>query len=224
MRRSRSAAGAQVVAIAAVVALALMLARPHPAQAETPAEFIASLGENAIDMLVDDALTDAERNSLFRDLMVERFDLPLMSRYVLGVHWRRASTEQRGEYSALFEKFIVRTYSSRLGNYGGQSFRVKKVREAGKDTVVATEIRGPGTPPVKVDWRVREKDGGYKVVDIIIEGVSMVITQRDEFSSVIRRSGGKLDTLLARLRESAAPERGSQVSQAETELDKRYSP
>ena len=224
MRRSRLLEGIQIAAGVAIVALTLSVARPHAAQADTPSQFIALLGDDAISMLVDDALSNAERIALFRDLMMERFDLPLISRYVLGVHWRRASTEQKNEYSSLFEAFIVRIYSSRLRTYGGQTLRLKSARVAGKDTIVTTEVRGPGTPLVRVDWRVRGDSGTYKVVDIIIEGASMVITQRDEFASVIRRSGGNLEGLLARLRANTAHGRGPQVSQADLVLAERQSP
>ncbi len=224
MRRSRLLEYVQIAAGVAIVAIALSVARPHMAQADTPSQFIASLGDNAISMLVDDALTNAERITLFRGLMVERFDLPLMSRYVLGVHWRRASAEQREEYAVLFEAFIVRIYSSRLGNYGGETLRVKSARAAGKDTIVTSEVRGPGTPSLKVDWRVRGDAGTYKVVDIIVEGASMVTMQRDEFASVIRRSGGNLEGLLARLRAITAPVGAQQVSQSDLDLAERQRP
>ena len=118
----------------------------------------------------------------------------------------------------------MRIYASRLGDYGGETLRVISARAAGNDTIVTTEVRGPDRPPLKVDWRVRGDAGTYKVVDIIIEGASMVITQRDEFASVIRRSGGNLDGLLARLRASTAPVSGQQVSQADLELAERQSP
>ena len=68
------------------------------------------------------------------------------------------------------------------------------------DTIVSTVILQRSGPPVNVDWRIRAGDDSYKVVDVIVEGVSMVITQRDEFSSVIRRSGGNVEGLLAKLR------------------------
>lgn len=221
MPKSTLLAKIRIGAGLALAALAFSLAQPHAARAETPTDFISTLGDAAIGMLADDALADAERIGLFRDLMVERFDLPLMSRFILGVHWRRASAEQRDEYSVLFEAFIVQIYSSRLGNYGGQTLRIKSTRTAGTDTVVSSEILGPGAPTVRVDWRVRGEAGNYKVVDIIIEGVSMVITQRDEFASVIRRSGGKLDGLLARLRATTSPGGGRQASEADIELTER---
>lgn len=216
MPKSRILVGVQFAAGVAIVALILSLARPHAAQAETPSQFITSLGDTAIEVLVDDTLTDAERVESFRGLMVERFDLPLISRYVLGLHWRRASAEQRDEYSVLFEAFLVRIYSSRLGTYGSETLLVKSARQGGKkDTIVSTDIGKKGGPLVEVNWRVRNTDHGYKVVDIIIEGISMVITQRDEFASVIRRSGGNLEGLLAKLRETTSPAGDRQLRQAQ---------
>ncbi len=224
MRKFRLLANIRIAAGVALTALALSLAHPPAAQAETPSEFISTLGDSAINMLVDDSLTEGERVDLFRSLMIERFDLPLMSRYILGIHWRRASAAQRDEYTVLFEAFIVQIYSSRLGNYGGQTLRIKKARVAGKDTVVSSEIGGADSPAVRVDWRVRGGNGDYKVVDIIIEGASMVITQRDEFASVIRRSGGNLEGLLARLRTTTSPPADQQISQADVDEAKRYTP
>lgn len=221
MRGLRLLARRRIAVGVAIAALALMLIQPPEARAETPSEFIAALGDNAISMLSDDALTKAERTDQFRSLMIEQFDLILMSRYILGVHWRRASAAQREEYAALFEAFIVQTYSSRLGNYGGQTMLIKTARTAGKDTVVTSIIQGPGAPTVRVDWRVRGNEGAYRVVDIIIEGASMVITQRDEFASVIRRSGGKLDGLLARLRATTSSSGDRPANEDEVELAKR---
>lgn len=179
----------------------LAVAPPATAQAETASEFVATLGDNAIRMLIEEGVDDGERIASFRELLLDGFDLPLISRFALGVHWRRASAEQRAEYTELFEKFLVQSYAARLGQYGGESLRVKAARNGGeKDTIVSTEIIQKGRPPVKVDWRVRNGGDRYKVVDVIVEGVSMVITQRDEFSSVIRRSGGNVEGLLAKLR------------------------
>ena len=223
MHKSRILKGIRFAALAAMVVLSFSAAHPAAAQDETPSQFIASLADNAISTLLDDGLTDAERITLFRGVMVERFDLPLISRFVLGVHWRRASSEQREEYSVLFEAFIVSIYSSPLGNYGGETLQIRLARAAGRDTIVITEIRGQGRPSVRVDWRVRGDDGAYKVVDVIIEGASMVVTQRDEFASVIRRSGGNLEGLLARLRATTATVSAQQVSQANLELVARRS-
>ena len=93
--------------------------------------------------MVDEGLTDEERIRKFHVLLVDRFDLRLIGRYVLGVHWRRASPEQRIEFSGLFEDYLVSIYASRLGQYGGESLSVKSPRSEGKDTIVTTEVHGP---------------------------------------------------------------------------------
>ncbi|MCH8182083.1 MAG: ABC transporter substrate-binding protein [Proteobacteria bacterium] len=189
---------------AGLVLMSFATALHAAAQAETPSEFVATLGDSAIRMLVEEGVSPDKRIANFRELLLEGFDVPLIGRFVLGIHWRRASPEQRTEYTDLFEKFLVQSYAARLGQYGGESLRVKATRAGGeKDTIVSTEILQRGRPPVKVDWRVRSGDASYKVVDVIVEGISMIITQRDEFSSVIRRSGGSVEGLLARLRERA---------------------
>ena len=72
------------------------------------------------------------------------------------------------------------------------------------DTVVRSEIVSPGFPEVRVDWRVRRTGGAYRIVDVTVEGVSLAITQRDEFAAVIRSNGGQVEGLLSALREETS--------------------
>ena len=204
MKKLGAFVGARAAGFALVVVFAAVVARPAAAQTETASEFIATLGDGAIQMLVAEGLTDAERIANFRGLLLEGFDVPLIGRFALGVHWRRANAEQRSEYIDLFRDFLVQVYASRLGQYGGETLRVESSRTEGRgDTIVGSVILQRGGPPVKVEWRVRVRGEKYKVVDVIVEGISMVITQRDEFASVISRSGGNLEGLLAKLREKS---------------------
>ena len=172
------------------------------ASVDGPGRFIASLGERAIKTLADTSAADSTRRIQFRTLFLEGFDVNALSRYAIGRYWRTASKSQRSEYQRLFTDFIVNTYASRFGQYSGEKFLVKGERKikGKKDTIVQSEIIRPQGAPVRVDWRVRERKSGYKVIDIIVEGVSMAITQREEFSTVIRRSGGKVDGLIAELK------------------------
>src|SRR6185295_10235996 len=93
----------------------------------------------------------------------------------------------------------VAAYSARLSNYSGEQFQVKDEVPAGDDTMVNSQIVRPSGPPVRVEWRVRKQsDGSLKIVDVVVEGVSMTITQRSEFASVMQQGGG-LAALNARL-------------------------
>jgi len=189
--------------LALVLAAAFSInAVAQQAQADTE-KFIASLGDRALQVLVVDSQSEAEREDAFRGLLSEGFDLRLISRYALGRYWRRATKEQRAEYAKLFEDFIVETYVARLSEYSGETLKVVGSRPDDQDTIVHSEIVRDGRPPIRVDWRVRNGDEQLKIIDVVVEGVSMLLTQRDEFASVIQRSGGNVEGLLARLREKS---------------------
>jgi phospholipid transport system substrate-binding protein len=166
------------------------------------AVFIADLGDRAIRTLSDTAVGDSSRRIQFRALFLEGFDVKALSRYAIGRYWRKADTDQRGEYQRLFTDFIVNTYAARFGQYSGERLVVIGERPIkGKDTIVKSNIVRPEGAPVRVDWRVRQRENGFKVIDIIVEGVSMAITQRDEFASVIRRNGGNVGGLIQELKD-----------------------
>jgi len=164
--------------------------------------FIKLLGNDAIQMLRDKNLSQSQRESEFRRLFVKGFDVDLISRFALGRFWREATETQRSEYQRLFEDFIVKSYVARLGQYSGETFAVKDAKSVDtNDDVVESVIERPNAPAVRVDWRVRHSSGDFKIVDVIVEGVSMVLTQRQEFASVIQNGGGSIDSLLQRLRQ-----------------------
>ncbi len=163
---------------------------------------ITSLAENAMQILRASDSSLEEREQIFRRLLRANFDLALIGRFVLGRHWRKASQEQRDDYQRLFGEFVVKTYSSLLGGYTDEEFRFGSARPIGKkgDVLVRTSIIRPDAPPVKTDWRVRTRDGQQRIIDVIIEGISMASTQREEFASVIKGQGmeGLLQALRAR--------------------------
>ena len=166
-------------------------------KADSAERFIEKLGEKAILLLNDKSLSKEENINQFRSLLNEGFDIKLISRYALGRYWRRASEDEKIKYQILFKEFIITTYSNRLSQFGGEKFIVKNSRKIEKnDYVVSSVIIPQKGPEIKVEWRVRNKDINFKIIDVIIEGVSMVITQRDEFSSIIQRSGGNISELL----------------------------
>lgn len=167
--------------------------------------FIQSLGDKALGVLDDDSLSKAERDSEFRALLQEGFDVRAIAAFCIKQYWRKASPEEREEYVGLFTDLIVQTYSARLGAvYSGEAFNVRNVVGDGKNgAMVKSEIvsGNTGSSPIRLDWRVRWPSENYKIVDVLVEGISMAITQRDEFVAVIQRNGGKLGPFLDTLRE-----------------------
>ena len=163
--------------------------------------FIASMGDRGINFLGNESMTQEAKTAEFRKLLNESFDMNTIGRFSLGNNWNKATTAEQQEYLKLFNNMIVKVYSKRFSDYKGQKFDVRSARPENKDTVVTSFIVPSDGPQVQVDWRVRNKGGSYKVVDIIVEGVSMSQTQRADFASVIQRGGGKIDTLLQHLRQ-----------------------
>lgn len=175
---------------------------PQPARAAEPTAFVTDLADKAITRLTAKELNQGARNAEFRKLLVGNFDVPAIGRFVLGRYWREANDAQRAEYMKLFEDLLVITYGSRFAEYGGEKLKVQQARNVGSDDVlVGSEVQRPTGPPVKVDWRVRKSGDTLKIIDVIIEGVSMAVTQRDDYAAVIQRNGGKIDGLLSSLRD-----------------------
>lgn len=195
------------ILIAAIVA-PLMFGGEARAQA-TASQFISVLGQQAISTLQSTAGSLEQREQQFRGILAQNFDVPFIGRFVLGQHWRRATPQQQADYLALFEDFLVLTYSRRLGGYTGETLSIVGERPANdRDTVVRTRIDRPSGAPIDADWRVRLIDGHFKIIDIEVAGVSMALTQRSEFASVIGRNGinGLIEVLRARASKlSASP-------------------
>jgi phospholipid transport system substrate-binding protein len=189
----------------AIVALAIAASVPASvrAAASDPAGFIADLGAKAINVLTSTA-SETERERQFRVLFEQAFDLPAISRFVLGPYWRTATDAQHQEFTKLFENYVIHAYTVRFNAYAGQQLKVGNARPEGDSgALVQSEIAVPNgnQPPVKVDWRVSKSADGYRITDVTVEGVSMALTERQEFASVIQRGGGQVDALLKLLRE-----------------------
>lgn len=177
------------------------LVRTAAAEADQAAarSFMQTLGDNTLAVLSGDPTFNQALPQL-RPLFIQNFDMPTIGRFVLGRYWNQATPSQQTTYTDLFTEMVVRTYTRRFVGYDvGQTFQIDGSRADGNtDVIVQSQIiQTGGAPPIAVDWRVRDYGGGtYKILDVVIEGVSMAATQRSEFSSIIQRNGGSIDALL----------------------------
>ena len=163
--------------------------------------FMSELWTRAVEVL-DKKAPLSERLTRFRQLFQADFDGPGIARFVLGRYWRTASEQEQQEYMKLFEDYVIFVYGTRLSHFNGETFKVRGSRTDESGTVVSTDIISPsGEPPIKVDWRLVADRGAFKINDVIIEGISMMVTQRSEFASIIQRHGGQVGGLLALMRE-----------------------
>ncbi|NQV57906.1 MAG: ABC transporter substrate-binding protein, partial [Rhodospirillales bacterium] len=138
----------------------LLMTAPGMASATAPeaaSKFIGDLSARSASALNKPGSTLDQKEADVRKLLSENFDLKLIGRFVLGSTWRKTSLEQRDQYLELFEQFVLRTYSRRLGGYSGQQFNVVGAKPIGKqDVLVSTLIARPSGPPIAAGWRVRE--------------------------------------------------------------------
>lgn len=168
-----------------------------------PTAFINHFAQAGIDDILTADIETVEKTARFRTLFNDGFDIPAISRFVLGRTWRRASDTEKQEFLDVFEDVIVYTWSRRFNEYTGQTINVLGTSPDGETgTLVDSVIVDDAGQTIAAQWRLRQRDEGLRIVDIIIEGVSMAITYRQDYASVIRQNGG-IPGLLAELRKQA---------------------
>ncbi|WP_333669298.1 ABC transporter substrate-binding protein [Elioraea tepidiphila] len=168
------------------------------------AAFIEAQGKALVAVLDSDAPLPEKRTEVAR-ILREAVDVRGVGQFVLGRHWRTASEAQRNQFLELFEETLVRNLSARFGELQGVTFEVGRAQPRGEEGVsVATTVNRPGQPPVLLDWLVSEASGRPLIVDLVAEGTSLRITQRSEYSAVIQRGGGRLESLLEAMRRQLA--------------------
>ena len=167
---------------------------------------IEGLGDDVITVLADKSLDHARREPRFRELLQSSFDAETTGRVVLGRYWNLATARERQTFLPLYRDYLIRIYSSRFARFSGEKFVVRGTRtEAYGDTVVQSEIQPPaaGGPTYSVNWRVRKEGNTYRIVDVVIDGVSLLVTHNQEFSSIIQNGGGKVQALIDALQARA---------------------
>jgi phospholipid transport system substrate-binding protein len=170
------------------------------AVAADPSLFMSEMWTRAVEILGKKA-PQTERLARFRELFQADFDGPGIARFVLGRYWRSASEDERQEFLRLFEDYVVFVYGTRFSSLSGETLKMRGSRAEERGVIVSSEIISPGEAPVKVDWRLITDGGVFKISDVVIEGISMMVTQRSEFASVIQRHGGQVSGLLSLMRE-----------------------
>jgi phospholipid transport system substrate-binding protein len=176
------------------------LVPPAAAQQSSAGDFVRALGDEVIQILKKEPYES--RKQKLHDVFISAFDVDTMAKFAAGTYWRRADPGQQQEYLKLFGDYVAGLYANKFGDYAGQEFKVTGQRASSEnDVAVESTIVQTNKPPVKVDFRVRKAGGGYKIVDVYVEGISLLITKRDEFTTVLAREG--MGGLLSRLRATA---------------------
>jgi phospholipid transport system substrate-binding protein len=200
-----------VLAVAAGLLVIGPLAQPDPAAASSPSaeEVVQGLADDIWATLQTDGVDENRRVDQLMALLEARTDVGLISRLALGRYWNRLPEAQQQDYQQLFRDVVIRSMARRLNGYAKDAkgpieerFQILSSTPAGKhDTLVRSKVVPLNGPPLALDWRLRAGEAGPVIIDLIVEGASLLVAQRSEFAAVIERRD--LDGLLAELRARA---------------------
>ena len=164
-------------------------------------DFVSNFADSAIDILSDKEILEGEKNSKFTDLVMSAIDLNLISKFVLSKTWKNATDDQRERYIRAFKDYFINSYANKLDQYSGEQVEVVDAEEAGKYVIVNSFIYREGTDTLKINlkWRLLSTDGKIKIIDLNIEGISLIIAQREEFQSFLANNEGDLEKLIEKI-------------------------
>ncbi len=192
-----------------VLALGALFAFSVYAQELKPDELVKKVTDEVLAAVKSDkqlAAGDKQKAlKLAEEKVLPHIDFQEATRLAVGRAWREASPEQKEKLTAEFRRMLVRTYSSAISAYEGQTMKVQPVHMKAGDTdvTVHNQYIRPGGKPVQLDYQMHKTPDGWKIYDIIVEGVSLVLTYRSEFDAVVKQQG--VDGLIKRLAEKNTP-------------------
>jgi phospholipid transport system substrate-binding protein len=183
--------------------LVAAVAAPAKAADDAAAAVVEQTTSSVIAVLVNQKLSTEEKRKQVEDVVLQRVDFETLSKLVLARNWTRFTDPQRGEFMTLFKNHLSMTYGRNVESYKNEKVQITGSRqETGGDATVKTKIVRGGGNDILVDYRLRQRDGTWKIIDVVIEGVSLVSSFRSQFQDVVA-SGGP-ERLLALLREKNA--------------------
>ncbi len=150
--------------------------------------------------IIDSGKPEAQMLADFEGIFRSYADVATIARYCLGAPWRTASSAQQSAYTKAFQVYVSRKYGRQFRKFAGAEVKIIRSRDAGNlGILVETSIRLKGSEPYAVDWNVSDRSGKLKFINLIIEGISMLATERTEMGSILESYQGNLDKLIAHL-------------------------
>ena len=172
-----------------------------------PKEFIVGLVEDAISKLSDKDLTDEEKSEFIEQIALENVDIKALGLYTLGELRKSTEKDKINDYQIAFEKYFLKSLTSRLKDYSASKFEVmSEDKKSSNYTIVNSKIiPEDGSPEIKIDWRIYTKNRDKPLIrDLIVEGLSLARTQREEFSSILSSNNNDIKALILKLTEFVA--------------------
>lgn len=165
-------------------------------------EFVKKMTDEGIEQIINANVSKAEKQNRFKKLFNDALDLDFIGKYVLGRYWKTASEQQRNDFINTYRELNTQVWSERFDEFKGRKFVFKGTTPSSSEnqifvnTIVPMEQGEPAT----VVWRVKQNGNAFKIVDIIIEKVSLTMANRNEYTAFIKNNGNSVDALIANLK------------------------
>lgn len=186
-----------------IAAAGLALASPAQAADSAAAKgFVDKVATQVLAIVKSNSASKSDKEAKLETLFADKVDINFIGRFVLGKHWRSATPQQQKDYIAAYRPFVLKNYAGKLAKYSGQTYTLKNARADGDASLVTMEIDDPNGQNVLVDYRVKGDGGNFRIVDIAVEGVSLLTTQRSEFNGIVENKG--IDGLIDALKKQVA--------------------
>ena len=171
-----------------------------PALCADPAiDFMDRLSEEIIEEGVLSKKTFEEKEDFFREKFTTNLDLKNISQKVLGVYWKKATDQEKQDFINAFTDLMTKTWTDRFGLYEGQDIVFQGTRNTSQKNQIYVDSQIKNDPPIEVIWRLHQKDNGYKIIDIVVEDVSMLVSYRNEYTSFLQQHQGSVQALIDEL-------------------------
>jgi phospholipid transport system substrate-binding protein len=184
--------------LAAVSALLPLSVRAQSA-ADKAAAFVKSTGDRLVAVVNGPGSTSVKRAQMTQ-IINNDVDVEGIGRFCLGRYWKQATPEQQKQYLALFHEVLVTNITAKLGEYQGVTFTMGRSRPQDEEAVVSTTVIRPNNPPTAVDWIIANPTNTPKIIDVVAEGTSLRLTQRQDYASYLTHNNGSVDALIAAMK------------------------
>jgi phospholipid transport system substrate-binding protein len=172
------------------------LAQPADGRASA---FVENIGDKLV-AVVNGPESDRDKRAKLTAIVDRAIDVDGVARFSLGRFWRNASAEQQQRYTELFHQVLVSYITSKLGDYRGVRFTLGRAQQRDDNMVVSTVVERPNHSPTNVDWILSNTARDPKIIDVIAEGTSLRLTQRQDYASYLNRNNNSVDALIAAMR------------------------
>ena len=169
-----------------------------------PKIFIAELVNDALNTLADKNISISDKKQKIKIIALENVDINALSMYTLGGVRKSLDQDTLEEYKKLFEKYFLKSLTSRLADYSEKKFEVISANQKSETTtiVISRIVETPSQPEIKIEWRIYTKDPSKPLIrDLIVEGLSLAKTQKEEFASILNSNNNDINILFSKLEE-----------------------